>query len=106
MMKDSLNNIIKMIEKYFEDEVWESKPPLKEIDFELMKLAFKIINLRDKLEMIKNINYSINKILMDMITTFKIPSLKEDYNINWLKDSKSTRKIIIKVYKELSKLQK
>ena len=43
---------------------------------------------------------------MYMIVTFKIPSLKEDDNIIWLQDSKATRKLIIKVYKELSKLLK
>ena len=105
-MRSSLDNIIKMIENYFKDEVWQSSPPLKEHDFQLIILTFKIINLRDTVERINDINATINELLMYMIVTFKIPSLKEDHNIIWLQDSKVTRKLIIKVYKELSKLLK
>ncbi len=49
-MVNKLNKLIRLIEEHFGNCIWKSKLPLKEIDFQLIVLSQKIINLRNNLD--------------------------------------------------------
>ena len=69
-MVNKLNKLIRLIEKHFGNCIWNSKLPLKEIDFQLIVLSQKIINLRNNLDE-KNLNLAISEIITLMKGAFK-----------------------------------
>ncbi len=97
-----LNSIIKLIDEHFNRYVWYSPPPLNEVDFQLILLAQKIIELRDTLSNVKDVDCSISEILTYMEKTFLIPMC--DIN-NWIQKSKIKRQLIMDIYNKLSNLR-
>jgi hypothetical protein len=62
-MQEKLNNLLKIIEEHFNKYVWKSTQPLKDIDFKLLLLASKIIELKNKSTFI-DANREISKLMI------------------------------------------
>lgn len=103
-MKESLDSLIKLIEQYFQEEVWNKPPPLKDIDLQLALLTFKIIEVRDNIEMQEDKTILINELLKYMVTNFRTLTMSKEKALEFLNGSEPTRKVIINVYKKLEKL--
>lgn len=101
-MINELNELIRLIEEHFKNCIWNSRPPLKEIDFQLIILSQKIINLRNNLDKIKDVDLAISEIMTFLEGTFKIPLLIDS---NWFNQNKVRRQLIIDVYNKLSNLR-
>ena len=101
-MINELNELIRLIEEHFKYCIWNSRPPLKEIDFQLIILSQKIINLRNNLDKIKDVDLAISEIMTFLEGTFKIPLLIDS---NWFNQNKVRRQLIIDVYNKLSNLR-
>lgn len=100
-MKTELDEIISLIEDHFQKCIWNSRPPIKDVDFHLIILSQKIVKLRDNLNRIKlnEVDKEIKKIMTFMEETFDVPMLDEDYK------NKIRRNLLLKVYDELSNLK-
>lgn len=100
-MEDELNNLVKLIEQYFVDHLWNFAPPISDIDFKLVILSQKIIELRNNLGNIKNFDISISQIMTYMEGTFNIPLLQEK---DWIKKN-SRNNLVYTIYCRLSNLR-
>jgi len=101
-MVKELNEIIKSIEVYFTNCIWTSRPPIKEVDFQLVVLSQKLIELRDNLVNTKDIDKSISDVMTFMESTFHIPLL--DYT-EWLKVNYVRHRLVLNIYTKLSNLR-
>ncbi len=101
-MKEELNNIIRTIEDHFKTCLWDKRPPIKEIDFQLVVLSQRIIELRDDLNNIKDVDKAISNIMTFMEGTFHIPML--DY-AEWLKQNEIRHQLVLDIYNKLSNLR-
>lgn len=97
-----LNNIIKLIEEHFQNCVWCSRPPVKELDFQLLLLSQKIIDFRNRLDEVEDVDYSISEIMSYMESTFSIPMVNID---DWIQQNRIRRQLIIDIYNKLSNLR-
>lgn len=102
-MQKKLNNILNIIEKHFNKYVWKSTEPLKDIDFKLILLASKIIELENSNDFI-DINKEIGELMIYIETNFNIPLLKKDID-SWLKQNEIRHRVVIEVYEKLSNLK-
>lgn len=97
-----LNNIIKLIEEHFQNCVWYSRPPIKELDYGLLLLSQKIIDFRNRLDEVEDVDYSISEIMSYMESTFSIPMIDID---DWVQQNRIRRQLIIDIYNKLSNLR-
>jgi len=101
-MVKKLNDIIALIEEHFFNCVWNSRPPLKEFDYQLIVLVQKIIDLRNTLDELKCIDTSISEIMTYMEQTFHIPLLDTK---EYLKDKPIRYQLVLDIYTRLSNLR-
>lgn len=101
-MEEELNNLVKLIEQYFVDHLWNFAPPISDIDFKLVILSQKIIELRNNLDNINNIDLSISQLMSYMEKIFSIPLLKEK---EWVKKN-NRNNLVYNIYCRLSNLRK
>ncbi len=101
-MVNELNELIRLIEEHFENCIWHNRPPIKEVDFQLIVLSQKIINLRNNLDEMEDIDLAISEIMTFMEGTFKIPLLADN---SWFNQNRIRRRLIIEVYNKLSNLR-
>ena len=99
MMKCKLKELIQLIEDHFDREVWYSKPPLKEIDYQLALLSLKMGIIRKNI--IDGTITDINKEIIDLKEyiqqAFNIPT-NEDKLCSWLKIDEIRNKIVLDIY--------
>ncbi len=101
-MVADLNNLVKLIEEHFEHCLWNKRPPIKEVDFQLVVLSQKLIELRDNISDIKDIDKSISDLMTFMESTFHIPMI--DYT-EWLKVNPERHQLVLNIYIKLSNLR-
>lgn len=101
-MRRKLWELIQLIEDYFIEEVWYTKPPIKEDDLKLAVLVQKMNAIRThiKLNTIENTNKEIANLKLHIQQEFKIP-LNEDELYIWLKQEEARHKVILEIYKRL-----
>ena len=104
MVRESLDNLIQLIEQYFQEEVWNNKPPLKDVDLQLVLLTFKIIKVRDNIDNQEDKVTPINDLLKYMATNFRTLTMSEEEALEFLNGSEPTRDIIITIFKKLDEL--
>lgn len=95
-MKELINEIANIIEKYFVDEVWFSKPPINEKDLKLVVFSTKLYDL------LKCNNISINDIntLKEyLINEMNIP---KDNVKSGLEEDKKRNNLILILYEKLN----
>lgn len=102
-MQKKLNNVLKIIEEHFNKYVWKSTQPLKNIDFKLLLVANKIIEIKNNISFI-DANREISKLMIYIELDFNIPLLKKDID-SWLKQNEIRHRVVIDVYKMLSNLR-
>lgn len=102
MMKRKLKELIQLIEDHFDREVWYSKPPLKEIDYQLALLSLKMGSIRKNITTgtITDINKEIIDLKEYIQQVFNIPSNEEEL-CSWLKIDEIRHKIVLNIYKRL-----
>lgn len=100
-MENELNDLVAKIETHFKECIWNSVPPIKEIDFNLVLLSQKIIDLRNNLNNIKNFDKVISDIMSWMEEIFHIPLIEEG---NWMKQNKRNE-LVYTLYCKLSNLR-
>lgn len=100
-MKEELNSIVQIIEEHFSKEVWNSEPPIKDIDYKLAIIAIKIYEVKAKIDEIDDIDKVISDIVNYMEHNFEIPLHDKDKS-TWLKKDKIRHQVVIEVYKRLS----
>lgn len=101
-MQEKLNNILNIIEEHFNNYVWKSTEPFKDIDFKLLLLASKIIELKNN--NIEDTNREMSELMLYMEIDFNIPLFKKDID-SWLKQNEVRHRVVINVYKMLSDLR-
>lgn len=101
-MRRKLWELIQLIEDYFVEEVWYTKPPIKEDDLKLAVLVQKMnaIRVHMKLNTIEDINKEIASLKSHIQQEFKIPLNVEDLNV-WLKQEEIRHKVVLEIYKRL-----
>ena len=104
MVKESLDNLIQLIEQYFQEEVWNNKPPLKDVGLQLVLLTFKIIKVRDNIDNQEDKVTPINDLLKYMATNFRTLTMSKEEALEFLNGSEKTREIIITIFKKLDEL--
>jgi hypothetical protein len=101
-MQEKLNNILNIIEEHFNNYVWKSTEPFKDIDFKLLLLAIKIIELKNN--NIEDTNREMSELMLYMEIDFNIPLFKKDID-SWLKQNEIRHRVVINIYKMLSDLR-
>lgn len=101
-MKRKLKELIQIIEDHFDKEVWYSKPPLKENDYQLALLSLKMGRIRKNItaENIQDINKEIIELKEYIKQVFNIPNNEEEL-CSWIKQDEIRHKIVLDIYKRL-----
>lgn len=101
-MVNELNNLVSMIETHFKECIWQFAPPIKEIDFQLVLLSQKIIDLRNNLDNVEDVDKAIADTMSWIETTFHIPLINEEV---WINKNKTRHQLIWDIYSKLSNLR-
>lgn len=101
-MKCKLKELIQLIEDHFDKEVWYSKSPLKEIDYQLALLSLKMGNIKKNIRngTITDIDKEIIDLKKYIQQVFNIPTNEEEL-CSWLEIDKIRHKIVLEIYKRL-----
>lgn len=100
-MENKLNDLVMKIENHFKECIWQFAPPIKEIDFNLVLLSQKIIDLRNNLGNVKNVDKAISDVMSWMEGVFRVPLIEED---KWIKQNKRNE-LVYTIYCGLSNLR-
>lgn len=103
-MEEQLNNLLALIEEHFNKVVWQSSPPIKEIDFQMLILSTKIVDFRNALNTIKDKDIAISGIMTFMEKAFAIPLFGTNIPA-WLEQDKIRHQLILSIYNQLSNLR-
>ena len=101
-MTNELNDLVVKIENHFKECIWQFAPPIQEIDFNFVLLSQKIIDLRNNLDNVKDVDIAISYIMTWMESVFHIPLINEK---EWINKNRTRHQLIWDIYSNLSNLR-
>ena len=104
-MENELNEVIELIEEYLKQYVWDSKPPMNDLDYQLIVLGVNITKLKRIFDVVKEPNCIISQFMYFMELSFHIPLL-ENHLEEWLSEDPVRNQLVLTVYRKLSALRR
>lgn len=104
-MENELNEVIELIEEYLKQYVWDSKPPMNDLDYQLIVLGVNIAKLKRRLDVVKEPDWAISQFMHFMELAFHIPLL-ENHLEEWLSEDPVRNQLVLAVYRKLSALRR
>ena len=104
-MENELNEVIELIEEYLKQYVWDSKPPMNDLDYQLIVLGVNIAKLKRRLDVVKEPDWTISQFMHFMELAFHIP-LFEKHLEEWLNEDPIRNKLVLTIYRKLSALRR
>lgn len=104
-MENDLNEVIELIEEYLKQYVWDSKPPMNDLDYQLIVLGVNIAKLKRRLDVVKKPDWTISQFMHFIELAFHIPLLEKHLE-EWLGEDPIRNKLVLTIYRKLSALRR
>lgn len=102
-MKERLDDLVQTIDNYFSKMIWDSLPPIKELDYQVILLSQKIIEARDVIDL-NNADSTLDELINYIKQEFR-PILFEETLEAESKKDEIRHKLILDIYSKLLKLK-